>query len=562
MQTILARRRAFSIIVASVFSTAPLAGQVDGRRDTAGKIAAAIAGVDDQASPATPRGALERFLDLTRAGRYADAVPYLDLPDSLRSRGPTLARQLRAVLDRYVWFDLQEVSALTMGDTADGLRPGVDQVAEIRGPSGDRQPVRLTRVQENGETLWRFSRGTVERVPAWYAGLQGRWAFEHLPAVLLRTGPFDLLLWQWAALPLLLLLATLIGQGASRILRTIFGRIAQRTSNEWDDVLLARLGAPLTVACALVATGTLLPLLGLYPPAAALAYQVLRGAFLLVFFWSLWRLVDVGHQLAAHTSWARTSAASRSLIPLGARVTKAFVIAFAVVAALSLLGYPVTSLIAGLGLGGLAFALAAQKTVENLFGAFSIGVDQPFREGDFVKVDDFTGTVESIGLRSTRFRTLDRTLVTLPNGRLADMRVESFAVRDRFRFATVIGLVYDTSPSQMREVLAGFEAVLRAQPKLWPDVVVVRFSELAAAALNIEITAWFQTSDWSEFQLVRQEILLQFMAVVARAGTSFAFPTSTVHVASLPVGREQNGAEGASAARAGMDRTTPKDGGA
>jgi MscS family membrane protein len=561
MSTILAHRTVLSIVIASVFSTAPLAGQADGQRDTTGKIAA-VAGADEQASPASPRGALERFLDLTHAGRYADAVSYLDLPDSLRARGPMLARQLRAVLDRYVSFDLQEVSASTMGDTADGLRPGVDQVAEIRGPNGDRQPVRLTRVQENGETLWRFSRGTMARIPAWYSGLQGRWAFEHLPAVLLRTGPFDLLLWQWAALPLLLLLATLLGQAASRVLQTFFGRIAQRTSNEWDNVLLARLGAPLTVACALVATGALLPFLGLYPPAASLAYKILRGAFLLVIFWSLWRLVDVGHQLASHTPWARTSASSRSLIPLGARVTKAFVIAFAVVAALSLLGYPVTSLIAGLGLGGLAFALAAQKTVENMFGAFSIGVDQPFREGDFVKVDDFAGTVESIGLRSTRFRTLDRTLVTLPNGRLADMRVESFAVRDRLRFATTIGLVYDTSTSQMREVLAGFEAVLRAQPKLWPDVVVVRFSELAAAALNIEVAAWFKTTDWGEFQLIRQEILLQFMGVVARAGTSFAFPTSTVHVASLPVGREQNGADSAGAARGGTERTTARDAGA
>jgi len=141
------------------------------------------------------------------------------------------------------------------------------------------------------------------------------------------------------------------------------------------------------------------------------------------------------------------------------------------------------------------------------------------------------------------------------------MRVESFAVRDRLRFATVIGLVYDTTADQMREVLAGFETVLRAQPKLWPDAVVVRFSELASAALNIEVAAWFQTTDWGEFQLIRQEILLQFMGVVARAGTSFAFPTSTVHVASLPVGREQNGAESAGAARSGTDRITTKDGG-
>jgi MscS family membrane protein len=186
--------------------------------------------------------------------------------------------------------------------------------------------------------------------------------------------------------------------------------------------------------------------------------------------------------------------------------------------------------VAGLGLGGLALALAAQKTVENLFGAFSIGVDQPFREGDFVKVEDFVGTVEAIGLRSTRFRTLDRTIVTLPNGKVADMRLESFAVRDRLRLASVIGLVYETTVAQMREVLSGFEQVLRAHPKIWPDNVVVRFREFAGSSLDIEVMAWFQTSDWREFQLIRQDVLLQFMEVVERVGTSFAFPTQTIHL--------------------------------
>jgi MscS family membrane protein len=251
-----------------------------------------------------------------------------------------------------------------------------------------------------------------------------------------------------------------------------------------------------------------------------------------VLFWSLWRVVDVVSGVAARSRWALSAPASRSLVPLGARVAKAMVAAVAAVALLSLLGYPVASLLAGLGLGGLAVALAAQKTVENLFGAFSLGVDQPFREGDFVKIEDFVGTVETIGLRSTRIRTLDRTLVTLPNGRRADMRLESYAVRDRLRLAAVIGLVYETTAGQMREVLEGLERVLRAHPKIWPDAVVVRFSELAASSLNIEVMAWFRTTDWSEFQLIRQDVLLQFMEVVERAGTSFAFPTQTVHVAS------------------------------
>jgi MscS family membrane protein len=163
-------------------------------------------------------------------------------------------------------------------------------------------------------------------------------------------------------------------------------------------------------------------------------------------------------------------------------------------------------------------------------------VDQPFREGDFVRVEDFVGTVEAIGLRSTRIRTLDRTLIALPNGRLADMRIESFSARDRLRLACTVGLVYGTTMAQMREVLAGLEGVLRAHPKIWPEAVVVRFKELGDYALNIEVMAWFLTADWGEFQLIRQELLLGFMEVVERARTSFAFPTRTIHMITEPDG--------------------------
>lgn len=205
-------------------------------------------------------------------------------------------------------------------------------------------------------------------------------------------------------------------------------------------------------------------------------------------------------------------------------------VAAAGVTLLSGLGYPVTSLIAGLGIGGLAVGLGAQKTLENLFGAFALAVDQPFREGDFVKVDDFVGTVESIGMRSTRVRTLDRTVISIPTGKLADSPLESFAARDRIRLAFTLGLVYGTTVAQVREVLAGLEEVLRKHPRIWPGAVVVRFKEHAASSLDIEVMAWLMTTDYAEFQKIREDVLLGFTHVVERARTSFAFPTRTVHL--------------------------------
>jgi MscS family membrane protein len=343
-------------------------------------------------------------------------------------------------------------------------------------------------------------------------------------------GPYGLTWWQWLALPLLAAAAWSAGSLLSRLTRFAFVRVVSRTHAEWDDTLVRRLAGPLTLAWTVAATYLLMPALSLSGPGRILLDRLLRAGFFVAFFWSLARSVDVAAQVLARSAWAQAYPASRSLVPLGSRVTKVAVLAMAVVALVSELGYPVASLVAGLGIGGLAVALAAQKTVENLFGAFSIGADQPFREGDFVRVDDLLGTVEEIGLRSTRIRTLDRTLVSIPNGRLADMRLESFSARDRMRLSCVIGLVYGTTVAQMREVLAGLEGTLREHPRIWPDTVVVRFREFAASSLDIEVMAWFQTRDWGEFQLIRQEVLLQFMEVVERAGTGFAFPTRTVHV--------------------------------
>ena len=199
-------------------------------------------------------------------------------------------------------------------------------------------------------------------------------------------------------------------------------------------------------------------------------------------------------------------------------------------AVLADLGYPVASLVAGLGIGGLALALAAQKTVENLFGAFSISVDQPFSVGDTITVDGTTGEVQAIGLRSSRLRTQERTVVTIPNGKLADMKVESFAPRDRIRLGAVLGLTYDTSSAQLRTILQQLEQTLRAHPKTFQDDVVVTFRAFGTEALEIEVNVYFLTTSYGEYRTIRQEMLLAFMEIVENAGAAFAFPSRAVYL--------------------------------
>jgi MscS family membrane protein len=485
--------------------------------------------------PHSPRADMERFLELNRRGRYGEAGSYLLVPESLAARRAELAYQLKAVLDQKLRIDLERLSPLAAGDTSDGLPPNVEQLGTIPGPDGVPQPVRLVRTSGLGEPIWRFSMATVTRVPSWYQLLDDRWIREHLPQALLRSGPLELLWWQWIALLLLGPVAALLGYGASRLLRKGLAALAARTKATWDDALIGSLGAPLTAACTLGFVAALLPWLALAAPAAGFLYRCIWAGVYLSFFWALLRLVDVAIEEAGRSQWAQVSPSSRALLPLGRRISKIAVGGVALIAILSILGYPVASLIAGLGLGGLALALAAQKTVENLFGTFSIGIDQPFREGDTVRIEDVIGTVEQIGLRSTRIRTLDRSLVSIPNGKLSEMRVESLTARDRLRLSLTVGLVYQTTAAQLRAVRDGFEAVLRAHPKTWQEQVVVRFASFGDWSLNIEVMAWFETADWNEYREIREQILLQFMEVVEGAGTAFAYPTRTVFLEGLKV---------------------------
>ncbi len=310
----------------------------------------------------------------------------------------------------------------------------------------------------------------------------------------------------------------------------LFHRLFRKTPTGWDERLLRRTSPALTLLWAVVVAAVLLPWLALLPEAHRSVRAFLGGLATIAVFWALWRSVDVWAQFLMERPWARDNPSARSLLSVTRNFAKVFVLVGGLVATLAAFGYPVATVLAGLGIGGLALAFGAQKTIENLFGSVSLAADQPFRVGDFVKIEDFTGNVERIGMRSTQVRTLDRTLVSLPNGKLADMRIEDFASRDRIRFAATVQLVYGTTEEQVRRVVADVEAMLRANPKVWPDTVVAKLLAFSPSSLDVEVLCWFQTNDFAEFRDLRQEALLGIMRIVAEAGTGFAFPTQTVHV--------------------------------
>lgn len=357
------------------------------------------------------------------------------------------------------------------------------------------------------------------------------WVRGKVPDHFEAPAPLGLEVWQWGALPLLLLLAWGLGWLLGMASRRLLLRVARGTDVDWDEEFLTKLGGgPLVLGWTLLVARGGVGALGLSSPAIRWLVGAATAGLILTLFWALWRLVDVAGEAFRLSSWGKDDPSARSMVHMGVRIGRVGVVAVGLLTALSQLGLPVASLLAGLGIGGLALALAAQRTFENVFGSISIALDQPFRVGDGVKIDDFFGQVESIGLRSSRFRTLSRTIVTIPNGKLSEMKIESLSARDRLLMNWRLRLSWSSTRAQVESCLAGFEEVLRRHPKVWPDLVVVKLREPGEWAIELDIYAWFATADPVEYVGIRQEVFLDFMDVVERAGTRFAVPARDVRL--------------------------------
>lgn len=496
-----------------------------GAASSASDANSAAAPVEEKAAPDSPRASMSEFTRYTRSGDYQTAARYLDLSAVDPSDGPILAKRLRDVLDRHLFIDASKLSPNPHGNTDNGSPPDRDDLGNVPGRTGKPEPVVIVRRVDRNGAQWVFSATTVANIDTWYDHLENRWLLDHLPKWSLRFGPHELRWWQWLSLAPLLFCGFLVGFTITHLSRLVVKRWLPAHSSE----IARKLRGPATLAWTVITSYALLPWLGLYEPAEAFVHRGLSASFLVALFWALWQAVELFQHTVSRSIWAKNSSTASSLLMLGARLGKFVVAALAFVAVLAELGYPVTSLITGLGIGGIGLALAAQKTVENLFGAFSLAIDQPFREGDTIQVDGISGTVETIGLRSTRIRTADRTLITIPNGKLAEMRVETITARDRMRFYCVLGVAHSPA-QQISQILAGIEALLQKSSLVSQGSISVRLIGVTDSALNLEIIALLETSENAQFLEVRQGLLLGILEAVEQGGGALAHPTSSIRL--------------------------------
>lgn len=502
----------------------------------------------DQFGRDTPYGTVFGFLQAAQAGDYSIAAQYLEMTSARRqSEGDTLAMQLKVVMDRLFAGNLKP-SRQPEGTPQEDVPINRQDLGTMS--SGDVEArLELVRVSEaNVGKIWLISSDTLEKVPELYDQVEARQVETRLPNWVVKHQFAGMPLWQWFALILLIPIAAAAAWLVLLILQVPFrlwarGR-GQQQAIPWRSVSGPAWLLIATLIHRVLASYLGMPLLQRHYYIQATAVAVIIGAN-----WILWRVIRWFLRRVRNRALARGHGGTSSLIALGERLVKAAVVVMAVFSIFTVLGFNMTTALAGLGIGGIAIGFGAQQTIANLFGGVSVLGDEVIRVGDVCKFGDRTGTVEDIGLRSTRVRTEERTLLAIPNGTVATINVENLSRRDKMLFKTVLGLHSNTTSDNVRYIISEIRSVLVNHPKIETKSVRVRLTELAATSINVELLCYVLTRDFNEFTEVREELLLRIMNFVEDSGTALASPSQTLYLSGDPAANAQANGKTESAAK-------------
>ncbi|MBD3347037.1 MAG: mechanosensitive ion channel [Chitinivibrionales bacterium] len=321
-----------------------------------------------------------------------------------------------------------------------------------------------------------------------------------------------------------------------RIIVFLFNRVtifARKTRTEIDDLIVKNSSRPvgnfvLLFGAFLIANVLRLPLepfdVKKFLLVAIKIGVVLNG------LWLCFRIIDIVGVYLLHRIVKTSSRLDDQLVPIFQKTIKVFLFILGMVYIIQALGYSVSGIIAGLGIGGLAVAMAAKDTLANFFGSMMILADRPFKKGDWIKIQDNEGVVEEIGFRSTRIRTFPKTLISIPNSVLANESIDNYTRMPKRRVKMTVGVTYETTAEQMENAVKGIEKLLTTHEDVSQEFMMVKFTDFGASSLDILVYYFTNTTDWSEHLAVRQEINLAIMRLIENMGLSIAFPTRTLHV--------------------------------
>ncbi len=462
-----------------------------------------------------------------KAARYLQFAP--ELKDKERME---IARELLFVLDRGFVGNLDSISSKPEGNADDLMTVDRDTVGAVVGAEQSSAVV-MIRVAEGGQQVWLLSRETVELAPQQFSEF-GFPALEGiLPRVLIDNHFWSMPVWVLLAI----LIALPVAMGLAWGLVWLFARWVPA---RWE--ISQRPNLPAVLFVGLVLHNFASRLLGLPLVYRVWYSRVLVVLWLMLWVWVIFNVIAYADRRIREYLSNNNLSSTQSILQLGRRLVQLLVLMGAILIGLKGFGYDITAALAGLGIGGIAIAFAAQKTLENVFGGLSLLSDQSIRVGDSCQFATTVGTVEDIGLRATRFRTMQRSVLYIPNGQLATMNIENLGQRDRILFKHVIGVKYGMESGGMRELLDELRSLLELDERVSDEGRRVQFSKFGTYSLDIELFAYVLTADYAYFLTVQEELLLRVMEIVKKHDSDFAFPSQTLYVEK---GRlEMGGAEG------------------
>ena len=491
---------------------------------------------EDALGRGTPRGSVAGFLAATDALQWEEAAEYLDLrnlPADVRAiSGAELARQLHQVVSR-IWLDEITISDNPEGLLGDDLPSYRDELGRIPTPDGD-VILWLQRVPRgDGAMIWKVSNRSVSLIPELY----DYYSYSKYVEKIRKWFPDDLVFlgieaFKW----FILVVIALVGWPVFYLIGLLLARVFSRPGTDSYPHVRKLFTGPLVLLALLVTAGFTIRELG----AGEYARQVMKTNTLmtLAVVWLTWALIDLYRNIKQHRLIANNRPGAAKLLQPMSTLVKILVVLFGLLFWLNNVGVNITTVLAGLGVGGLAVALALQKPIEDLMGALTIFSQASVRVGDMCRFGETIGRIEEIGLRTTRGRTLINSVISVPNSRFAYLELENLTYREKIRYWQTLRLLYDTKRETISSICKRILEALQKDPNVHDEPMRVRFTDFDDDAILIKVHAFLNTTDYPQSLEYRERLNLAVMAIVEEEGARFALPGTSIYMegdtASIP----------------------------
>ncbi len=354
--------------------------------------------------------------------------------------------------------------------------------------------------------------------------------YEKFP--ILAYSLFDIPLANFIAAVLVFLLFLYFRKLFTLLIMGTLQKLSKYTDTYHDDKVISALKGPVRFAFILI--GIHLFFLLIFKETGFIK-NILNTLVVYTIFWAILAIIEALREFIYETTGRFNAELSKEIGNFILAIVKILIAGIGLGAMLQVWGINVTALVASLGIGGLAFALAAKDTAANLFGSFSLLADKSIRIGEWIKVDGVEGTVENIGMRTTKIRSFGKSLITVPNHIVANNPIENFSRRGVRRIKMNVGLTYGTSEAQMKKILEEIKYMLHNHESIsQKETLLVNFNSFGDSALNIFIYTFTSTANWAKYLEIREDIHLKIMKIVEENHSSFAFPSQSLYVESLP----------------------------